>query len=99
MAADYISINAGTTTATRAAALKSAIAQFRQAQQALATELAIMNHCFDSGPPAVFTVLETQYGLAQGEGQTIFNMVNGAVGAMNGQFQNNQSILLVSQVG
>lgn len=100
MPADFISVNTSTTTATRAQALKNAVAQFRAAQQALQAELAIMNHAFDgSGQSPVFTVLETLYGLQAGQGQIVFNLVNGSIGAMAGTFQNNQCEVLIAQVG
>lgn len=100
MRADFISINTGTTTATRANALKAAIQQLRQAQQSLAGELSQMNHMFDdSGQAPDFTMLELFYGLSAGKGQTVFDMLNGTMGAMNGTMQNNQAVNLVSQVG
>lgn len=99
MAADFILCSTSTTTATRAQAMKGAVNQFRAAQQALSAELAIMNHLFVSGESPDFTAMEAQYGLQPGQGQTLFNLVNGSVGAMAGTFQNNQCQLLVAQVG
>lgn len=55
-----------------------------------------MNHCF-AAPD--FSVLETLWGVPAGSGQTVFNLVNGSRGVMNGEFQNNNVIELTERVG
>lgn len=44
----------------------------------------VMMHAHDGTD---FTDLEQLYGLAAGEGQVVFDLVNGAIGSMEGQFQ------------
>lgn len=93
MAIDYIKID---TTSVRGANLKNAILVLRQAEELLQRELDVMNHNQDG---TTWTTLETLYGLSTGKGQTVFNYVNGTVGAFNGTFQNNNAALITQQVG
>jgi hypothetical protein len=93
---DYIKIDTTISTAVEAGTLKSAIRQLETAKQALTSVLNKMGHNSDG---TVFTSLETLYGLPAGKGQTVFDLVNGTIGAMNGTFQNNNSTTLIERVG
>jgi len=46
-----------------------------------------------------FTDIETQFGLPAGTGQTVFNLVNGAVGSMEGTFQVSDAKDITARVG
>ncbi len=63
--------------------------------------LLIMNHNFDDANPQaiVWTDLETLFGVPSGKGQTIFDMVNGIMGALTGTMQNDQAVQMESRVG
>jgi hypothetical protein len=93
---DYIKIDMSTTTAVEAGSLKSAIRQLETAKQQLTSVLNKMGHNTNG---TVFTSLEALYGLPAGQGQTVFDLVNGTIGAMNGTFQNNNSTTLIERVG
>lgn len=96
MAIDFIPINQNQAGATQAIALKNAIsigAQFYQQMTAIRNQ---MTHMEDG---TTFTALETYFGLPAGQGQAIFNLVNGAVGVIEGTFQNNNIQTLTQQVG
>lgn len=93
MAVDFIPI---TLTAPQGSQLKTAILSLIQAQAQLNSVLGLMTHMEDG---VTFTKLETQFGLPAGTGQTVFNLINGTVGVMNGTFQNNNAVTLTQQVG
>src|SRR5437879_2999188 len=86
MARDFIKIDrTAPNTAIHAAKLIDARNVLRDAYSKLLEILAIMTHENDG---TVFTDIETYFGLPAGKGQTVFNLVNGTVGAMQGTFQN-----------
>lgn len=84
MARDFIPVDTTTTTATQAQELKAFVAVLRDAYQRGKKIIAVMGHLNDG---SVFTDIETKFGLPAGKGQTVFNLVNGAVGSMEGTFQ------------
>lgn len=55
-----------------------------------------MNHNHDG---SVFTDLEALFGLPAGKGQTVFDLVNGAVGSMEGAFQVADAKNITERVG
>jgi hypothetical protein len=93
---DYIKIDVTNTAATEAQTLKSAIRQLQIANEQL---VAVLNKMSHNSNGTVWTSLEALYGLPAGKGQTTYDLVNGTVGAMNGQFQNNNAITLIAGVG
>ena len=93
MAIDFIPI---TQTAPQGSQLKTAILSLRQAYSQLQAVLGIMTHQNDG---TTFTGIESAFGLPAGKGQTVFNLVNGTVGAMQGTFQNNNAQTITEQVG
>lgn len=84
MARDFIKIDTTTTTATQAGELKAFTTILRDAYARGKKILAVMGHNNDG---TVFTDIEALYGLPAGKGQTVFNLINGAVGSMEGSFQ------------
>lgn len=74
-----------TATATQAIALKDYSRQLRVAYEMGVKIRETMNFSKDG---AIFTQIETLYGLAAGQGQVVYDLVNGSVGAMEGTFQN-----------
>lgn len=58
--------------------------------------LDVMGHMNDG---TTFTSIETYYGLPTGKGQTVYDLVNGAFGATQSTFQNNQFQTLSESVG
>lgn len=83
-ARDFIKIDTSVTTATQAAELKQFVSSLRDAYQRGKKILAVMGHMNDGSN---FADIETFYGLPAGKGQTVFNLVNGAIGGMEGTFQ------------
>jgi len=55
-----------------------------------------MTHMFEGSD---FTRLETEFGLPAGQGQPVFDMVNGAIGAMDGTMQNPDFKTLTEKLG
>ena len=96
MARDFIKIDTSTTTATQAGLLKSYVAQLRTAYELGTRVKAIMTHSNDG---TVFTDIETLFGLPAGKGQTVFNLVNGSVGSMEGTFQVSDAKTITEQMG
>jgi hypothetical protein len=50
------------------------------------------------GSPADFAEFEIAHGLTTGQGQIVFDMINGTLGALNGTLQNDQAIELTERV-
>ena len=96
MAADRISIAKDQAAATEAAEFLQTIRDLRSVYERLVRIVAKMNHCF-AAPD--FSTLETLWGVPTGQGQAVFNLVNGSRGVMNGEFQNNNVIELTERVG
>jgi hypothetical protein len=96
MARDFIKIDTSVGTATHAQLLKTSISQLRQGYEALTRVRSIMNHNHDG---AVFTDIEALFGLPATKGQTVFDLVNGAVGSMEGTFQVDDAKQITEQVG
>lgn len=96
MSRDYISINLNNSAAIHAAKLKNFVGTLRSAQDQGHLILDIMNHANDG---AVFTDIETLFGLPAGTGQTVFNLVNGTLGSMTATFQVADATTITSQVG
>jgi hypothetical protein len=95
MARDYIKIDP-TNTGLQASLLRSYVFQLREALETGERVLAIMSHNNDG---TVFTDVETLFGLPTGKGQTVFNLVNGSIGSMQGTFQVADAKNITEQVG
>lgn len=97
MAIDYIKIDTSSpNTATQAALLKSYVSLLRSAYNTGKQVLAVMGHQNDG---TTFTSIETFFGLPAGKGQTVFNMVNGSIGSMEGSFQVSDAKNITEQLG
>lgn len=96
MSRDFIKIDASVTTATQAGLLKSYVASLRQAYELGTRVKAIMTHNNDG---STFTDIETFFGLPAGKGQTVFNLVNGSIGSMEGTFQVADAKTITEQLG
>lgn len=97
MARDFIKIDTSSpNTATQAALLKTYTVQLRQAYESGKRCIALMGHMNDG---TVFTDIETFFGLPAGKGQTVFDLVNGSVGSMEGTFQTANAKTITEQVG
>lgn len=96
MPLDYIKINTEISTEKFAADLINAIGALRNAIDQLEKCKALMDH-MNNG--IVFTDIETHFGLPSGTGQTIYDLLNGTLGAMKGTFQNADAVTLMERVG
>lgn len=84
MARDFIVVSTTSAAATQARSLIDYARQLRNAYDSGKRILAIMTHNNDG---ANFSDIETLFGLAAGKGQTVFDLVNGSIGSMEGAFQ------------
>jgi len=97
MASDFIQIDmSNLAVATQAQLLKQFVATLRNAYEIGGRVRAIMLHTHDG---TVFTDLERLFGLPPGEGNAVFDLVNGSIGAMEGTFQNDDCKQITEQVG
>jgi hypothetical protein len=97
MASDFIPINLNNpTVATQAQLLKQYVIALRNAYEIGQRARAIMLHTHDGTD---FSDLETLFGLPIGEGNQVFDLVNGSIGAMEGTFQNDDCKQITEQVG
>jgi len=97
MSIDFIKIDSSNlSVATQAQLLRSYISTLRQAFELGERILSIMSHCNDG---TNFSTIETLFGLPTGQGQVVFNLVNGSVGSMQGTFQVSDAKTITEQVG
>jgi hypothetical protein len=96
MARTFIKIDTTMAGATHAGLLRAFVQQQRANYELGARILAIMGNNNDG---TVWTDIEALFGLPPGKGQTIFNLVNGTVGALDGTFQNNNGKSIGELVG
>jgi lysophospholipid acyltransferase (LPLAT)-like uncharacterized protein len=96
MARDFIKIDTAAAGATQAGLLRSYVQTLRTAYEQGQKVRAIMSHNNDG---AVFTDIEGLFGLPTGKGQTVFDLVNGSIGAMEGTFQVDDAKVITEKVG
>jgi hypothetical protein len=96
MARDYIKIDTTQTAAIQAQRLKTYVSVLRAAFDQGTEVKALMDHNNDG---TVFTDIEILFGLPTGSGQTVYNMVNGSIGTMQGTFQTADVKNLTERVG
>jgi hypothetical protein len=96
MAGDFIKIDPGVSTQKFAGDLMQFISQVRTTLQQGDALKSRMERMHDG---ADFTAIETLFGLPSGTGQTVFDLVNGTIGAMRGVFQNEQAVEITSRLG
>ena len=96
MARTFIKIDTAMAGATHAGLLRAFVQQERAAYELGARIRAIMSNNNDG---AVWTDLEGLFGLEAGDGQAVFDLINGTVGAMEGTFQNSNGKSLGEVIG
>jgi hypothetical protein len=96
MALDYIVVDSSTTTAKFARDLINFTRSLRSAIDQLDAVKAVMDH---SNNGVSFTQIETLFGLASGQGQTVYDLVNGTRLALSGSAQNSNALALIDRVG
>jgi hypothetical protein len=96
MAKDFIKIDATQSAATQAGLLKQYVSALRNAYNLGKQTIAIMGHNNDGTD---FTAIEALFGLPTAQGQTVFNLVNGSIGSMEGTFQVSDAKTITEQVG
>jgi hypothetical protein len=97
MAVDFITIDTSNPqVAIGAMQLKTLCRQLRDGYNSGLQILAVMTHMNDGSD---FTTIEKKFGLQAGEGQVVFDMVNGAIGSMEGKFQTSDAKNLTERVG
>lgn len=95
MARDFIPITF-TANTTQAGELKQFVLALNDAYHKGKKILGTMNHLNDGSD---FSDLEGLFGLTVGKGQTVFNLVNGTIGSMEGIFQVSDAKTLIEKVG
>lgn len=93
---DFIVIDTNTTTASQAGLLKNYVSQLRSAMELGVRVKDVMEHNHDG---TVFDDLEKLFGIPAGQGQTVFDLVNGSVGSMQGLFQVDDAKEITERVG
>jgi len=96
MARSFIKVARGVTTATHAGMLLAYVDQLRTAQDTGRRILGIMNQNNDG---SVWTDIEALFGLPAGKGQTVYDLMNGSIGAMDGTMQNAQAKNITETLG
>lgn len=96
MANVFIKIDTTMAGATHAGLLRAFVQQERAAYELGARVRAIMGN---SNNGVDWTALEGLFGLQAGKGSTVFDLVNGTIGAMEGTFQNNNGKSLGELIG
>ncbi len=96
MAIDFIHVDTTTTTATKARELLDLQRKLKDAYQQAQYVLALMGHMNNGSD---FSLIETRFGLEAGKGQTVFDLVNGTKGSMEGTFQVADAKTLAERVG
>jgi len=97
MSRDYIKIDTSNPNAApQAALLKAYVTSLRNAYNQGKQLIALMGHMNDG---IVFTDVEVNCGLPSTKGQTVFDLVNGSVGSMEGTFQVSDAKTITEQVG
>jgi hypothetical protein len=98
MAADFIPIDRTDSTAVFSNKLVALAPELRRVIDKL-EEIQQMGYRMFVADPADFTMFETNFGIPTGQGQTVFNLVNGTILALNGTAQNGNAIELINRVG
>lgn len=96
MARDFIKIDRTTAAATHANLLLTYVNMLRTAYEMGTRIREIMSHNNDGSN---FTDIEGLFGLPTGKDQIVFDLVNGAVGSMEGTFQVDDAKETTERVG
>jgi hypothetical protein len=98
MAADFIPIDRTDSTAVFSNKLVALAPELRRVIDKL-EEIQQMGYRMFVADPADFTMFESLFGIPTGQGQTVFNRVNGALLAIKGEAQNANAIELINTIG
>ena len=96
MARDFIKVDTRTVTATHASLLVKYVRELREAYETGKHILGIMNHNNDGSN---WADIEGLFGLPAGKGQTVYDLMNGSIGSMEGSFQVADAKNLTETVG
>ena len=98
MARDFVRVDPANSQARLLLQFKDLL---RQAYELGTRVRAVMRHNYDDSNPQaiVWTDLEALFGLPAGKGQTVFTLVDGSVGAMEGTFQTSAGKDITETVG
>ena len=96
MANDFIKCNTSDTNAYMAADVVTASRQTRQLMDSLKSIVDRGSHLFAA---ANFAPFEAACGLQPGQGQTVYDTINGAYLAMTGAAQNPNAVALKDRIG
>lgn len=96
MARDFIKIDTVASTQKYGGRLVQAKNTLREAYELLTELKAVMDHATDG---SVWTDLEALFGAPAGQGQTVYNLVTGAVGAIAGTTQSADGKTLTERMG
>jgi DNA gyrase/topoisomerase IV subunit A len=96
MARNFIKVETGVTTATKARDLVNFVLNLRTAFELGTRVREIMDHNNDG---TNFADLEALFGLPTGQGQTVYNMVINCIGSLNGTVTSNDGKQLTERVG
>lgn len=96
MALDYIVVDDTVSTARFASDLITLSRTLRETIDRLDFVKAVMDHTNDG---SVFTQIETLFGLAAGQGQTVYDLINGTRMALAGTAQNSNAFALIDRIG
>lgn len=96
MAIDFVVVDDSTSTAKFASDLMRLTRSLRDVIDRLEFVKAVMEH---SNNGTVFTQIETLFGLPVGQGQTVYDLINGTYLAISGAAQNSNALSLINRVG
>lgn len=96
MARDFIRINSSDVNATKAGKLLQYVNELRRALETGEHILGIMNHNNDGQE---WADIEALFGIPEGQGQVVYNLMNGSVGSLKGLFQTADGKNLTETVG
>lgn len=96
MAIDFVVVDDSASTAKFASDLMRLTRSLRDVIDRLDFVKAVMEH---SNNGTVFTQIEVLFGLPVGQGQTVYDLINGASMAIAGTAQNSNALSLINRVG
>jgi hypothetical protein len=96
---DFIKIDRTNSAAVFASKLVALPGELRRVMDKLEEIQQMGYHMFTAGSPPDFTVFETNFGIPTGQGNAVFDLVNGTLLALNGTAQNANALDLVNRVG
>lgn len=96
MAQDFIPIDTRLAGASQAGELLNLKAAMQAAYSQGLKVRGIMLHCHEG---TEFTYLEQLFGVPAGQGQVVFDLVNGAIGSMEGEFMVDDCKELCERIG